>query len=118
MKAYMVFDFGGTYIKYAVMDDKSKKLECGKIPTPKEGLDIFLDHITEIVTSNKEVGQQSVYVFNKDIVDKYNMDISSVNSLEDLKPLLQTVKENEPDFTPIATFKPYLPCDYVLNLSF
>lgn len=49
MKAYMVLDIGGTYIKYAVMDDKSKKLEWGKIPTPKEGLDIFLDRITEIV---------------------------------------------------------------------
>ncbi|MFY0779074.1 ROK family protein [Peribacillus simplex] len=54
MKAYMVFDFGGTYIKYAVMDDNSRKLECGKIPTPKEGLVMFLDHITEIVKHYSE----------------------------------------------------------------
>jgi putative aldouronate transport system substrate-binding protein len=67
------------------------------------------------VPTNKEVGQQSVYVFNKRLVEKYNMDISKVKSLEDLEPLLKTIKENEPDFTPIATFHPYLPFDFILD---
>ncbi|MFF2449588.1 ROK family protein [Neobacillus sp. NPDC058068] len=49
MKAYMVFDIGGTYIKYAVMDDHANKLESGKIPTPSAGLEPFLQNITDIV---------------------------------------------------------------------
>ncbi|MGE8204638.1 ROK family protein [Heyndrickxia sp. NPDC080065] len=55
MKTYMVFDIGGTYIKYAVMNDQALKLESGKIPTPKEGLDVFLQNITEIVTRYAKV---------------------------------------------------------------
>lgn len=49
MKAYMVFDIGGTYIKYAVMDQEGNKLVSGKFPTPKEGLEPFLQTICEIV---------------------------------------------------------------------
>ena len=51
MKAYMVFDIGGTFIKYAVMNDQAMKLESGKIPTPKEGLEVFLQRISETVTN-------------------------------------------------------------------
>lgn len=32
------------------------------------------------VPSNKEVGEQQVYVFNKNLVDKYKMDISKVKT--------------------------------------
>ncbi|PKR86343.1 ABC transporter substrate-binding protein [Heyndrickxia camelliae] len=67
------------------------------------------------IPSNKEVGQQEVLVFNKRLVDKYHLNIKSVHTLADLEPLLKTIKENEPDVTPIATFKPYLPFDYVLG---
>ncbi|GIN41861.1 ROK family protein [Heyndrickxia oleronia] len=49
MKAYMVFDIGGTYIKYAVMDKEGKKLEKGKFPTPTEGLEVFLQEISNVV---------------------------------------------------------------------
>ncbi|MEH7483848.1 ROK family protein [Neobacillus drentensis] len=55
MKTYMVFDIGGTYIKYAVMNDQAKKLESGKIPTPQQGLDRFLTNITELVTKYKSL---------------------------------------------------------------
>lgn len=50
MKAYMVFDIGGTYIKYAVMNENGTKLEGGKVPTPQEGLEEFLQKISEVVT--------------------------------------------------------------------
>ena len=49
MKAYMVFDIGGTYIKYAVMDETAKKLISGKLATPKEGLESFLLTLQRIV---------------------------------------------------------------------
>jgi len=55
MKAYMVFDIGGTFIKYAVMNDQAMKLESGKIPTPKEGLEVFLQKFSEIVTEYRKL---------------------------------------------------------------
>ncbi|MEH7304557.1 ROK family protein [Neobacillus drentensis] len=48
MKAYMVFDIGGTYIKYAVMDQEGKKFESGKFPTPCEGLESFLQKLSQV----------------------------------------------------------------------
>ncbi|MEK4236260.1 ABC transporter substrate-binding protein [Paenibacillus sp. FSL R5-0475] len=71
------------------------------------------------VPVNKELGQQWVWRFNKKYVDKYNMDISNIRTLDDLEPLLKTIKENEPaDITPLAVpkgFKPFMPFDYVLG---
>ena len=72
------------------------------------------------VPCNKELGEQAVWRFNKEYVDKYNLDISEVRSLESLEPLLKTVKENE-TFYPIsadAQFKPYVHLDYLLGDSF
>ncbi|MGE8078031.1 ABC transporter substrate-binding protein [Peribacillus loiseleuriae] len=114
---------GGNYVLNAqkgafkdlneLLDTHGKELKATLDPAFIEGAKI--DGKLYGIPSNKEVGQQSVYVFNKNLVDKYKMDISSVNSLEDLEPLLKTVKKNEPDFTPLATFKPYLPFDYILE---
>ena len=67
------------------------------------------------VPTNKEAARQSVYTFNKRLVDKYNFDITQVKTLKDLEPMLKTIKENEPSITPIATFKAYLPYDYIFN---
>ncbi|MBV7507616.1 ROK family protein [Bacillus sp. sid0103] len=49
MKAYMVFDIGGTSIKYSVMDETAKKLISGKLATPKDGLESFLLTLQRIV---------------------------------------------------------------------
>jgi predicted NBD/HSP70 family sugar kinase len=54
MKAYMVFDIGGTYIKYAVMNENGLKLDSGKVPTPQEGLEEFLQKTSEIVTQYRQ----------------------------------------------------------------
>ena len=35
-----------------------------------------------------------------DIVEKYNIDVSSIKEFKDLTPVLKTVKENEPDLVP------------------
>ncbi|QCT03693.1 ABC transporter, solute-binding protein [Paenibacillus algicola] len=71
------------------------------------------------IPANKELAQQFVWRFNKKYLDKYNLDISNVTTLEDLEPLLKTIKENEPaDVTPLAVakgFKPYMPFDFVLG---
>ncbi|MEK3854152.1 ROK family protein [Cytobacillus sp. FSL H8-0458] len=54
MKAYMVIDIGGTYIKYAVMDREANKKKSGKFPTPKEGLETFLQLIGDMVEKYKK----------------------------------------------------------------
>ncbi|GGH40758.1 ABC transporter substrate-binding protein [Paenibacillus segetis] len=71
------------------------------------------------VPANKELAQQFVWRFNKKYVDKYNLDISKVTTLEDLEPLLKVIKDNETsDITPLAvpkSFKPYMPFDFLLG---
>ena len=44
------------------------------------------------VPANKELPALEVYRFNKDLLDKYKMDISNVKSFEDLEPLMKTIK--------------------------
>lgn len=34
-------------------------------------------------------------------VNKYNLDISEVDTLEEMTPILQTIKDNEPEYTPL-----------------
>ncbi|MFP4975825.1 ABC transporter substrate-binding protein [Paenibacillus sp. CN-4] len=71
------------------------------------------------IPANKELAQQFVWRFNKKYLDKYKLDISNVTTLEDLEPLLKTIKANEPsDITPLAvpkSFKPYMPYDFLLG---
>ena len=42
MQTYLVFDIGGTFIKYALMDENYKFLEQGKTPSPLTGLEDLL----------------------------------------------------------------------------
>lgn len=51
---------------------------------------------------NKEKGETNGLVFNADLVKKYNFDISTVKSVKDLEPWLETVYANEPDITPLT----------------
>jgi len=50
---------------------------------------------------NKEIGAQGGVLLNKALVDKYKFDITTLKKFEDLYPMLQTIKENEPDVIPI-----------------
>ncbi|AJY73912.1 ABC transporter substrate-binding protein [Paenibacillus beijingensis] len=51
---------------------------------------------------HQELGNPQGIVLRKDLVDKYNMDLSPLKSGEfkDLEPLLKTIKDNEPNITP------------------
>src|SRR5699024_5387220 len=53
--------------------------------------------------------------FNKRLVDEYDFDLDEVETLADLEPMLAEIKENESGVTPIATFNPYLPFDYIFD---
>ncbi len=59
--------------------------------------------------------QRDVYTFNKRLADEYKFDLSQVKTLQDLEPMLKTIKENETGITPMATFKAPLRYDYVFN---
>ena len=45
MKQYLVFDIGGTFIKYALMGADGSLLENGKTPSPMDCLDSLLDAV-------------------------------------------------------------------------
>lgn len=62
--------------------------------------------------TNKELGWQAMWVVNKDLADKYDMDINQFTTLESLEPYLEIIKQNEPGVTPLMLDKdsyPYIP---------
>ncbi len=44
---------------------------------------------------NKEHAYQYGWIYNKDIADKYNIDMSKIKTLEELEPVLEMLKEKE-----------------------
>jgi putative aldouronate transport system substrate-binding protein len=40
------------------------------------------------------------YWFKKDLVEKYDIDLSGIDNIRDITPILQKIKENEPDVIP------------------
>lgn len=46
---YAVFDVGGSAIKYSLMDEAGSFLEKSSIPTPKDGMDAFVNVIDSVV---------------------------------------------------------------------
>lgn len=54
---------------------------------------------------NKDLGQSNGIFFRKDICDKYGFDVEKITGLEDLEPMLQTIKEKEPTFVPFYMIK-------------
>lgn len=70
------------------------------------------------IPANKELPQQEVWRFNKNLLDKYKLDTTNVRSLDSLEPLLKTIKEKENGVTPFAMDKnyvPYVPYDYIIQ---
>lgn len=51
---------------------------------------------------NGNVFAQQVLTFNKQYLDKYNLDVSNVNTYADLEPLLAVIKKNEKNVMPLA----------------
>ena len=50
---YLAVDVGGTFIKYAVMDRECRFYEKGKVPTPTEDLDAFVDAVAGLYEERK-----------------------------------------------------------------
>ena len=43
MAQYLVYDLGGTFIKYALMNEEAEVIEQGKVPSPTDSLDNLLN---------------------------------------------------------------------------
>ncbi|MBM7563659.1 ABC transporter substrate-binding protein [Paenibacillus sacheonensis] len=52
------------------------------------------------VPVEKEMASEFGIVLNKDLADKYSFDIGTIKSYADLEPMLQTIKEKEPNVVP------------------
>ena len=54
------------------------------------------------VPNYQVMANQLCVVMQKEYVEKYNFDISSVKTIADIEPFLQTILENEPDLIPMC----------------
>ncbi len=50
------------------------------------------------VPTNKELAVPEWWIYKKELVDKYNIDISKLTTLESLEPVFKTIQQNEPEF--------------------
>ncbi|MFC5531437.1 ABC transporter substrate-binding protein [Cohnella yongneupensis] len=50
---------------------------------------------------NKELASQAGVMLRKDLVDKYQIDITQIKTLQDLEPIYQMIKDKEPGVTPL-----------------
>lgn len=53
MRQFLVYDLGGTFIKYALMDESGTVIEQSKVPSPTDNLDHLLDVMAEIAAGYK-----------------------------------------------------------------
>ncbi len=53
-----------------------------------------------------------MWVFDKELVEKYNIPYENIHSVNDLEPWLKLVKEKEPDFIPFYTQGDSIPLDF------
>ena len=52
---YLVFDIGGTFVKYGLMNDMGEIFEKGKTPTINDNLEAFLDSLVTVYKQQKDI---------------------------------------------------------------
>ncbi|MCG8569315.1 MAG: ABC transporter substrate-binding protein [Spirochaetes bacterium] len=85
-----------------LLDKHGKELKDALHPAFLEGTKI--NGVNYAIPVNKEVGSQHVFRFNKKYLNKYNLDISNIKTFEDLEPLLEVIKKNEPGIVPLVIY--------------
>lgn len=58
---------------------------------------------TYSIPSVRDLAGSYGYTIRKDLVEKYNIDMSAIKTLDDVANVLQLLKEKEPDMVPIST---------------
>ncbi|GAA4876071.1 ABC transporter substrate-binding protein [Paenibacillus vulneris] len=56
------------------------------------------------VTSNRDLAGDRSLTMRKDLIDKYKIDLSKLTSYNDLDSVFQTIKEHEPNITPLVLY--------------
>ncbi len=54
------------------------------------------------VTTNRDLASGVGLIMRKDLVDKYEIDVDAIKTLDDVEAVLAIIKENEPDVAPIV----------------
>lgn len=83
---YLVTDIGGTFTKYAVMDEECRIYEKGKVPTEKGSTEEFLDMLVELFGKYGE-GTEGMAVSAPGIIDSergFMHNAGSIWCVEDL----------------------------------
>ncbi|CAM4014416.1 ABC transporter substrate-binding protein [Paenibacillus alkaliterrae] len=63
------------------------------------------------IPTNKDMATQGGIIMRKDLIDKYNIDLDKVKTVDDLDHVFQIIKENEPKLIPITTNTTFSPID-------
>jgi len=54
------------------------------------------------IPSIRDFASNATVLLRKDLLDKYQLDYSNVKTIDDLDPIFETIKKNEPSFIPIG----------------
>lgn len=57
---------------------------------------------TYAVPTIRDLAQSYGFMMRKDLADKYHLNLSQVKTLDDLEPILKTIKQNEPNMVPLV----------------
>lgn len=87
MSTYLVFDWGGTFMKYALMNENARILEKGKVTSPgkKDSREIFFSIIDEIV--GKYPGIEGIAISSPGIINSEKGVIDVVGAFPYLQKL-------------------------------
>lgn len=99
---YLVFDIGGTFVKFAKINLEGQIIYKSKIPTNKEGLEPFLDTLVAVYQENKE-GIKGIAVSTPGAVDVSNGIIYNGGNLPFLhQSHFRDLLSNRCDHLPVA----------------
>ncbi|GGG22606.1 ABC transporter substrate-binding protein [Paenibacillus abyssi] len=102
-----------SFFNYSAQVAKGQLVELDELletygPEIKNTMDPAIYNGTKIdgknygVPSIRDTAADYGMVMRKDIVDKHNIDLSAVKTFEDLEPIFETIKQNEPELTPLV----------------
>ena len=69
------------------------------------------------VPNQQIVSTMSALTMNKKWADKYDLDVDSIKTIDDIEPFLQTIKDNEPDVWPTRPYGNWWVKDYTSIIS-
>ena len=78
---------------------------------------VFPDGYNYGLPVNKEIGSQRGVLLRKDLLEKYNLDPGTVKTLEDLEPMFEVIKNNEPDVVPFYSEKDSVTANSILDAA-